>query len=323
MDLSYLLWLQDLRAALGGALDGFFLVVSELGEAVLPLLIACGIYWCLNKRAGLYLFFTCNVGDLINGVLKLSCCVYRPWIRDARITPVEGALEGATGYSFPSGHSTKAVTAYGGLAVQSRGRKGAVAALIVLILLIMFSRNYLGVHTPQDVLAGAAAGLAALYLMGAVLRWAESARGRDLWVAGAGLALCAAAIVYVSLKPYPLDYVDGVLLVDPVRMQPDTYSAAGAVIGLLIGWLWERRYVRFETAGSVGTKLLRFASGVAVLVILFFGARKGLIALLGRNWGSLLGAMLPVLYAVAAHPLLFTRVENRAGRKAEREQARA
>ena len=220
MDLSYLLWLQDLRAALGGALDGFFLVVSELGEAVLPLLIACGIYWCLNKRAGLYLFFTCNVGDLINGVLKLSCCVYRPWIRDARITPVEGALEGATGYSFPSGHSTKAVTAYGGLAVQSRGRKGAV-------------------------------------------------------------------------------------------------------IGLLIGWLWERRYVRFETAGSVGTKLLRFASGVAVLVILFFGARKGLIALLGRNWGSLLGAMLPVLYAVAAHPLLFTRVENRAGRKAEREQARA
>ncbi len=321
MDIQYLLWLQDLRAATGGALDGLFLALSGLGEAVVPLLLACGIYWCLDKRTGIRLFFACNVGDLLNGALKLSFCVYRPWVRDARVQPARGALGGATGYSFPSGHSSKAVSAYGELAVTNRRRKPLAACLLALAALILFSRNYLGVHTPQDVLAGAAVGVAALCLARGTLRWADGGPRRDLLVMAAGLALCAAVIAYAVLKPYPMDYVNGVLLVDPVKMQPDAFSAAGAVAGLLLGWVWERRRVRFETAGSAVAKLIRFASGVFLLILLYFVVRKGLIALVGRNWGNLLGAFLPVLYAVAVHPLLFTRAESRLHRRRENAQA--
>lgn len=70
----------------------------------------------------------------------------------------------ALGYSFPSGHAFAAVTLYGMLAYWlARGipryRGWIWAAAILLVLLIGFSRIYLGVHYASDVAAGFAAGL--------------------------------------------------------------------------------------------------------------------------------------------------------------------
>ena len=106
MDLQYLLWLQGLRESLSGALDGFFLLVSQLGKAELPMAVTLIVYWCFSREVGQRLLFCLNGSDLFNNVLKLSCCVYRPWVREAAIHPVEKALSTATGYSFPSGHSS-------------------------------------------------------------------------------------------------------------------------------------------------------------------------------------------------------------------------
>ena len=39
---------------------------------------------------------------LVNGFLKVTFCVYRPWIRDARVQPDGNAVTAATGYSFPA-----------------------------------------------------------------------------------------------------------------------------------------------------------------------------------------------------------------------------
>lgn len=50
----------------------------------------------------------------------------------------------------------------------------------MVILLVMFSRNYLGVHTPQDVLTGAAVGLLSAFLLPCLLRWAEKGPNRGL-----------------------------------------------------------------------------------------------------------------------------------------------
>ena len=69
------------------------------------------------------------------------------------------------GFSFPSGHSLLSMVAYGVLGVlvmRSRlpraARRGVVAVLGVLILLVGVSRIWLGVHYPTDVLAGWTAG---------------------------------------------------------------------------------------------------------------------------------------------------------------------
>ena len=70
---------------------------------------------------------------------------------------------------------------------------------------------------------------------------------------------------YVLAKSYPADRAaDGSLLVDPVKMQKDFFLSAGAVLGMLCGWLLERRKVRFTTDCGWGVKLLRLLSGLLV-----------------------------------------------------------
>lgn len=316
MDIAYLLWWQGVREATGGALNTVFLWISELGMPTLPMLIVLGLYWSVCKSAGTYLLFTCNVGDFVNGLIKLTACVYRPWIRDGAISPVEGALSGATGYSFPSGHSAKAVALYGGVGYLQRKRRWLAGCMIAVVALVMLSRNYLGVHTPQDVLVGAAIGLLILWLCRRLLQWVDQAgasANRDLWTAAAGTLVCLLSLLYVVLKPYPMDAVNGVLLVDPLAMQADHYTATGAVLGLLWGWLLERRLACFTTDGVRPLyRLLRYLTGVLVaLGLLFTLARHGLQGLLGKDMGNLLGTALALFYAAGVHPLLFTKLEAR------------
>ena len=123
MDLQYLLGLQGLRDSLSGALDGFFLLVSQLGKAELPMAVTLIVYWCFSRELGQRLLFTLNGSDLLNNVLKLGFCVYRPWVREPALHPVEKALSTATGYSFPSGHSSKAGAFFGGLALAGKKRR--------------------------------------------------------------------------------------------------------------------------------------------------------------------------------------------------------
>ena len=52
MDISYLLFLQRLREAAGGILDGFMLEITSMAESVPTFLLLAGIYWCMDKRTG-------------------------------------------------------------------------------------------------------------------------------------------------------------------------------------------------------------------------------------------------------------------------------
>ena len=83
----------------------------------------------------------------------------------------EDALAIFQGYSFPSGHAMAATLLYGLMAVFAvlafkawRWRVGAVLGAFVMVLLIGFSRVYLGAHYLSDVLGAVAAGLAWLAL---------------------------------------------------------------------------------------------------------------------------------------------------------------
>ncbi|HEY0458669.1 MAG TPA: phosphatase PAP2 family protein [Pyrinomonadaceae bacterium] len=118
--------------------------------------------WLKWKRAVIFLLATMAGEALLEVTLKL-------FFRRLRPEPFFEYAPLKT-YSFPSGHALASLCFYGILAwliarrVKSRGLKFSIwMAAATIVLLIGFSRIYLGVHFPSDVLAGFAAGFAWLF----------------------------------------------------------------------------------------------------------------------------------------------------------------
>ncbi|MBR0513694.1 MAG: phosphatase PAP2 family protein [Clostridia bacterium] len=251
MDIDILLALQDFRNGFGGGLVDFFRKMTFFGEvSVVPIIMAI-IYWAVSKKYGSYLMLGWAGSRLVNGALKVTACAYRPWIRDARVEPWESATESAkttaTGYSFPSGHTMNAATIFGSGTVRKDFPRFLRITLLILTFLVALSRNYLGVHTPQDVLVGMAAGLLVMWLTLRLLQWVDAHPGKDWLVACIGIVLAVGVALYAAFKIYPKDYQDGKLLVDGAKMANDTYKGVGWCAAILIGWVLERRFIRFTT----------------------------------------------------------------------------
>lgn len=305
MDIAYLLILQSFRASIGGALDGFMEFMTKLGDPKLIPLLLGALYWCLDKNEGIYLMFTFFSNRIVNGFLKITACVYRPWIRDPRVTPVPAALADATGYSFPSGHAANATGYWGGLAMKKE-RKGILRILLaVMVVLIAFSRNYLGVHTPQDVGVSILVGAVMLIVSRKILNLVEEKPERDVWILLGGALVSVALMLYANLKSYPMDYdAAGALIVDPAKMAIDSYKNAGMGLGFFLGWFLERRFIRFSTEGPWWERLIRYAV-LAVSYVLVKDLMKWLVGLcLTGGIASAAEAFGYTLYLVAGAPVL-------------------
>ena len=174
MDIDYLLFLQRFRESINDALTPLMEGVSLFAVTYL-ILIPVFIYWVVDKRKGLYTLVSYYLCCGVNAIVKLSACIYRPWIRDARVKPAGDAITTATGYSFPSGHTVSAGPIYGGLAVSAWSWKKWVSVILIfLAVLTGFSRNYLGVHTPQDVAVGCLESALWLFVIAKIFKYVEA-----------------------------------------------------------------------------------------------------------------------------------------------------
>ena len=263
MDINILLALQEWRNGAGGILTDFLAKMTFLGELNSALVIMALIYWCVSKELGSYLLMGWSGNRLVNGALKVTVCAYRPWIRDARILPYGNSISTATGYSFPSGHTMNGATVFGGGAMRKE-LPGILRIVLGLILaLIAFRRLFLGVHTPQDVLVGAGAGLLVMWLTLKLMRWVDSHPEKDRLVVCIGTMLGLAVALYAAFKSYPADYdAEGKLIVDGAKMANDTFKGVGYCVAFLIGWRLEHRYVGFSTEVPTVQKLARAGIGL-------------------------------------------------------------
>ena len=308
MDIEYLLMLQNLRNALGGNLDEFFNAVSKVSVGVM-MLLPCVVFWSVDKKWGWRFLAVRWLGEVVNGLVKLTACVYRPWIRSDLIEPAGDSKTAATGYSFPSGHTMCAVATYGTASVsQYRKRKWLSIVCWVMILLTMFSRNFLGVHTPQDVVTGLFETALLLFLVLLIARRIEGNDRRIDILSLCGIGLLIAAVAYVLLKPYPMDYVNGALLVDPKKMMKDTFNGVGGTLGLIIGCFIDRHRIRYEI--PVGHKNLPILTAVGAGIVYswteyFSGATVVLI--FGRNWGAFAEGLVTVLFITVIYPLVIRK----------------
>ena len=304
MDIDILVWLQGLRS---DALTQIMSFITKFGSEIAAIAIACFAYWCLNRRTGNRMMLTMLGGLMLNQLLKIVFVAHRPWVRSERVQPVESAIPDATGYSFPSGHTANATSAYGGLTHDRRVKTALRVLSWVLIALIGFSRVYLGVHTPQDVLVSLALGVALIFLMDALSKKLESRPKLDVPIA-LGIVLIAAATLLITLfRSYPA----GDTPEDIARNTGDLFKLVGAVLGMTAGWLLERRTIRFEKPANFLTGLMRFALGLVVVLALLRLPKSLLASLLGDAWGGLVRYMITCFGALYLWPRLFTLYEGR------------
>ena len=307
-DIQYLLMLQDLRNATGGIFDELFNALSKIAVDIMVFLPYL-ILWGYDKDWGYRFVATDWAAELLNGLIKLTVCAYRPWIRSSLIEPAGDSKVAATGYSFPSGHTTKATAMYGTVAIWQYKKKRWLAILcLVILILTAFSRNFLGVHTPQDV----AVGLISTVILVILIGWiGNKLRGNTVLqdrMTIVGIIFVIIAMIYILVKPYPMDYVDGVLLVDPVKMMKDTFSGCGGFLGLLVGAYIDRHYTHYEI--PKGATNLPLLTGIGLGIIFSWkqylqGAT--LVVIFGKNWGNFISGFLMVIFALVIWPLVIKK----------------
>lgn len=137
-------------------LDPLFVGLSWVGSYGLAWIVIAVAYWWLTRRPYLPMLVAGSIAlaEILNYGLKLLVDRERP---PAAFAEPETLVHTPGTPSFPSGHS---VTAFLGATLISFSRARWAWWLYLLAAGIAWSRVYVGVHYPLDVLAGAALGTA-------------------------------------------------------------------------------------------------------------------------------------------------------------------
>ena len=272
MELLYVL--EKLRHPI---LDEIMLLVTRFGEETAFLVAAMILFWCVDKRKGYYVLAVGFLGTLVNQILKLTFRVPRPWVLDPEFTIVERARAAASGFSFPSGHSTSAVGTFGAIGYASWNPVVKWACYGICIL-VPLSRMYLGVHTPEDVLVGAGLSVLMISVLSPMV-WRHSERGtKDIFAMILSLSLCL--LLYANFFPFPIETDQMHNLTSGSK---NAYTMLGASAGLLMVYPLESKYVNFETKAIWWAQILKVLLGFGVVLAIKEGLRAPLDMLFGGH----------------------------------------
>lgn len=311
LDIEYLILLQELREFLGDYSIKFFELISFIPKSPLSILIPGILFWCINKRAGLFLMFIASFGQVINQLVKNTFCVYRPWVFNNELLPVQTDMLKASSYSFPSGHTTMATAIFGGLAYFYRKKSSLlVISCIAIILLVALSRNFLGVHTPQDVLFAIFETCLIIVFADKIFDELEWNKSFSTVAFIAGMIFCMAATAYFMLKSYPADYVHGKIIVEGAKAQLDSVDKIACFAGFLTGAFLENKYVHFKMTVPATIKIRRAIIGCivggAMMLILYLIKLTDIKILYEFCKG-----FIPFISVIFIAPLIFNFTEKR------------
>ncbi len=273
MDFLYLL--EKIRNPI---CDFFFSLVTHLGEETVFLAVAIIFFWCINKYEGYYILITGLVGTVVNQALKLAFRIPRPWVRDPSFTIVESARAEATGYSFPSGHTQNVAGTFGAIGAYSR-KRWVTAVTLTVIVLVAFSRMYLGVHTPADVsvsLLVAAALLAVLYPV-----FSSEERFHKLMpiVAVISILLSVGLLLFAFLTPE-----EGIEAANLYSARKNASTLFACTLCLLPVYYIDKCYTKFDTKAPWYAQIIKVAVGLAVVLGIKSGLSAPLVALFGNEF---------------------------------------
>ena len=244
-------FIRAVQSVHGPVLDAIFKAITFMGEEDFFFIILPLILWCVDFAFGARLAFFFLFSTCINSAAKGLIDHPRPCDLDPEVK-----LHDYTGrHGLPSGHSQSAVVVWGVIASYIRKRWAWIVAILLMVL-IGFSRVYLGVHFPTDVLGGWALGviLLAVYIL-LVPRI-------EVWLTKLSLAV---RLVLVTAIPLVL------ALLHPTD---DTLAAMGVFLGAGVGIVLTGQWVHFDASGPFWQRALRLLPGAIILLALRVGLKS-------------------------------------------------
>jgi membrane-associated phospholipid phosphatase len=233
----------------GPVIDNIANAITFMGDESFYLIFLPLIFWCVDFGVGARLTIIFLLSSYLNICFKDLFQQPRPF----DLNPDVG-LSTEEGYGLPSYHAQSTLVVWASLSAWAQKRWLWIVG-IVIIVLVGFSRIYLGLHFPTDVLAGWAIGgvLLVIYL------FMQPVLERQL----VKFNLCMQILISMAL-PLLL------LLIHPTK---DTTSSMAALAGIGVGLSLMHRYIPFNTHGLWWQRNMRFLIGVGVIFVLYFGLK--------------------------------------------------
>ena len=301
--MQFLFFLESIR---NPVLDAIMSAVTYLGDEMVFLAVAFTLFWCIDKNFGYYIVSVGLVSTVANQFLKLVCRVPRPWVLDPKLTTVGNSIEGAGGFSFPSGHTQNITTTFGGIALYAR-RKWLSVICCVIIALVAFSRMYLGVHTPYDVGAGFFIALVLAFAQYAVMKKVKEKPAYMYILLGVMLLLSVAYLIYTECLP--ADYASEIegAAHNLASGKKNAYKLLAAIFAIIVCYFADNKYICFETKASPIAQVLKVAIGLLLVLGTKALAKIILVAIFGADNNLIVFAryFFTVMVGCALYPMTF------------------
>ncbi len=223
-------------------------ILTLAGSEYFYLLFLPILFWCVDERFGARFGLVFLFSSFINSWTKVLFAQPRPFNLDPSV-----GLSHESSYGLPSGHAQGTATFWGLLAPRIKRPWGLLLAILVPAV-VSFTRLYLGVHFPTDIIAGLVLGwgfaLAGIFLGDTAAKLLASWNIRVRIIVAAALALAMNAL-----------------------NMHDT-SLPGIFFGTAVGAAFLFEKLRFDaSSGSLGQKAARFGVGLAGVLILYLGIK--------------------------------------------------
>lgn len=268
--------LRSIQSIANPFFDFLFQLITICGEQIVLISIISIIYWTIDKRFGEYIAYSVLTSVLVNNTLKDIFKMKRPIGEEGIRTLRE---ETATGYSFPSGHTQGASSFYGAMAIYLKKKPMYIIATMMIIL-VGFSRLYLGVHYPKDVIVGAILGTLTSLICYKLYNKFDNKM----------MLYTITFIIFIPALAF--------------AQSTDFIKGMGTYLGFLIGIFIEKKYVKFSTEGSTGNKVVRVLLGILILLILKTGLK---VILPNGSIFSFIRYALISFVGIGIYPMIFKK----------------
>ena len=243
-EVDLIAWLQQNMGKVGEIASR---VASFIGGETISLLLIIVMLFCYKKEAGKRVATTVLTASIWFPMIKNVVLRVRPYMAHKEQIKVLQVVEPDAdpwdivqqGYSFPSGHGATAVSLFGSMAMEIR-KRWMWTLMILMPLLIGFSRISVGVHYPTDVLAGWAIGAAAIGFNALLHKYVKKEWLRYVIL----LAMALPGIFWCHSRDY--------------------YTALGLLIAATVAFPYEAKHVKFEDTRNPWAMILRALGSFAI-----------------------------------------------------------